>query len=159
MKKRVFRYVAACMVVLFLASCIKPAGKMFHGWYVQESTPLTTGQNEWRTFDIVLDYHAEQTSEILSFSGQLRMTQHYHLLYAQVRHLSVYLFLVDDHKSILKTVRLLNFINDSSEFTRSFDVKVDLPAGATALAFGYRGSAHELDSSTHFDLLPKAPSG
>ena len=155
------RQTISCLLLLLslfaLTACVKPASQMFYGWQVLESIPLMVNDGDWNTFDVDLQFHSERSGDTLSLTGQVMLTQHYHLLYNQVRDFNVYLFLVDDKMRIHKTVPLLGAAFVSTEFRRSFDVKTSIPQGVTAIAFGYRGHAYEWDSHAYFDQLPLRP--
>lgn len=155
------RHTVRCLLLLFslfaLTACVKPASQMFYEWQVLESISLTVNEGVWNTFDVDLKFHSERSGDILSLTGQVMLTQHYQLLYNQVKDFSVYLFLVDEKMRIQKTVPLLGAAFVTTEFRRSFDVETSIPQGVTAIAFGYRGHAYEWDSHAYFDQLPLRP--
>jgi hypothetical protein len=110
--------------------------------------------DSWQTFDMKIDYEYKQDGDAFEITGHASLTQHYEMMYASLRNLRVYLFLLDDKMRVLESSLLVQDltgrIDEKWEFTRA----LKLPQGATGLSFGYEGQAAEQRDISSFYLLP-----
>jgi len=109
----------------------------------------------WNTFDVVIDYSANKHDGQLDLSGSVRLTDRYGILYESLNRLDVYLFLLNSDGNILKTVALTGALSTTIDQRLNFSQRLALPAGTSAISFGYRGKVSSMDGGATFDELPQ----
>lgn len=151
------------LVVLLLSAnlvfvgCV-PTAELYVGKYVTAAPIIqlqdaTNVSGSWQTFDMTINYSYSTDGDIIELAGQGELSQHYQLVYAGVRSLRVYLFLLDADARVLETIEipaLLTSTEDKFTFNKSFRVSESFQG----FSFGYRGVATDMESHEYFDRLP-----
>jgi hypothetical protein len=149
------------IILLSVVIACVPTSQLYLGKTVDSETvvlldAMSGKQLVWKTFDLIMTYDYTLRDNVLEISGTGELSQHYQMMYAKIRHLRVYLFLLNEEGSIIQTVLLpSNLINPEDSF--SFQIKAHPSEKISALSFGYSGSAHDLYSRAYFYQLPYAP--
>jgi len=118
---------------------------------LQESGP---NAGTWETFDLVIDFEYTQDRDVLEITGEVALTQHYHVVHDRLRHLYVYLFFVDENSQVLETFSFVGNLSGSSEERLRVSRRYKIPAGTTGISFGYDGAVGGWDSNASFYELP-----
>ena len=146
----------ACLLPL-AAACVETA-MLYRGATVssvpvvaqQEGTPVA---GRWETFEMAIDYTYQRDGDNLELSGQAALGQHYQMNYTGVLRMQTYLFFLDRDARVLETFSIVtpwSGIEDAQKFSKSYP----MPAGTTAISFGYSGSVNSMDSTSSFYKLP-----
>ncbi|MEJ2526255.1 MAG: hypothetical protein P8Y73_11940 [Desulfuromonadales bacterium] len=155
-------FLSRILSIVFLCTLMActpvPISQLYHGKTITDVQiiPLSGSgpqQGNWSTFDMVIDYQYQVENDRLHISGTGMLSQHYQLLYAAVRQLRVYLFLLDDSGRVKQTVPLSAFLSNAEDTFR-FDQSVVLAPEIKAFSFGYSGYAYENEDQFYFDQLP-----
>ena len=147
-----------CVLAIVISGCGETA-MMYRGNTVS-SVPVVTLQEDfpragtWETFDLVIDYEFAQDGDVLEITGEVALTQHYHIVYDRLRHLYVYLFFVDTNSQVLETFSFVGNLTGSTEERLRVSRRYKIPIGATGISFGYDGAAGDCESHTSFYKLP-----
>lgn len=146
----------ACLLPL-AAACVETA--MLYRGATVSSVPVVALQEgppvagRWETFEMAIDYTYQRNGDNLELSGQARLSQHYRDNYGGVTRMQTYLFFLDQDARVLETVSIVtpwNGIEDAQKFSNSFT----MPAGTTAISFGYSGAVNGMDGDASFYELP-----
>ena len=154
----VTRILSTVFFFTLMACTPVPTSQLYHGDTVTEVQIVNLSdsgpqQGSWSTFDMAIDYQYQIENGGLHISGTGMLSQHYQLLYAGVRQLRVYLFLLDAAGRVQQTVSLSAFLADTEDTFR-FDQRVALAPEMKAFTFGYSGYAYENEDRFYFDQLP-----
>ena len=151
------KLIVTSLLLLLFVACI-PASELYLGKTVSPEDMIRfdamSGEKiVWETFDLIMTYNYSLQNNVLDISGTGELSQHYQLMYTKIRNLRVYLFLLDENDTIIKTVLLpSNWMGPEDRFT--FQIKVITTEKISALSFGYSGSAYDMDSRSYFYQLP-----
>ena len=140
------------MLLALLAACQSTAN-YFSGTRVEPNLqiPLNPGESRsgtWQTFEMIVHYSADAGQENLAISGHGKLTDHYRILYHELRRFDLYLFLLDGESRVLKAVKLHPGGLLDTDDDIPFDRTVSLPNGTRAISFGYSGTADSSESDT-----------
>ncbi len=147
-----------CFLAIVVSGCVKTS--MLYRGNTVSSVPVVTLQEDfpnagtWETFELVIDYEYLRNGDFLEITGEVALTQHYHLVYDRLRHLYVYLFFVDQNSQVLETHSFVDNLTGSTEERLRVSRRYKIPIGATGISFGYDGAADDWDSHTSFYELP-----
>lgn len=152
------------VLVLFMTSGCQPqnVSSFFIGNQVSadDSLPLIVGEQrsgQWKTFDMLVNYKYRAENSSLEISGDSTLSDFYQINMRSLRDMDMFLFFLDDQRKVLETVQLFKSRSTDLGQSRSFNNTLAVPAGATAISFGYRGFAKEgrRVGGQRFDHLPK----
>lgn len=145
---------------LFLCAGCVPVSSQFVGNPVSTEQKIITLQpggphaDSWQNFEITIDYQYKWDNDLFEISGVAELSQHYEMMYTNLRDLKVYLFFLDDQAHVLQTHMLdrslTGLIDEKLDFTKFYKT----PSGTKNIAFGYDGRVSEMEDHKSFYLLP-----
>jgi len=150
--------VVVLLCLIFAVTGCVPTSELYIGKPVT-SAPIIEFQNAeitagtWQTFDVTINYTYTVSGGLIEITGQGELSQHYQMMYNNVRTMRVYLFLLDADAVILQTVEIPAFLT-STEDKFTFNIPFKVNESMKGFSFGYRGVASDMDGQTYFDSLP-----
>jgi len=150
--------VVAILCLIFAVTGCVPTSELYIGKPVT-SAPIIEFQKAeitagtWQTFDVTINYTYTVSGGLIEITGQGELSQHYQMMYNNVRTMRVYLFLLDADAVILQTVEIPAFLT-STEDKFTFNIPFKVNQSMKGFSFGYRGVASDMDGQTYFDSLP-----
>jgi hypothetical protein len=150
--------VVALLCLIFAVTGCVPTSELYLGRPVT-SAPIIEFQKAeitagtWQTFDVTINYTYTVSGGLIEITGQGELSQHYQMMYNNVRTMRVYLFLLDADAVILQTVEIPAFLM-STEDKFTFNIPFKVNQSMKGFSFGYRGVASDMDGQTYFDSLP-----
>lgn len=141
-----------CLLVIH--GCAMPKGSV--GRYVPPDDVVSLKDSgvhsgTWQTFDMLIDYEYEIDGSLLIVSGKGELSEHYKLLYYNVRYLWLYLLLLDSEGIILESISLpVHLLNTEDSF--QFKQHLKYSGKVNGFSFSYRGMAYEFDSQGIFSF-------
>lgn len=138
--------VALLILASFILTGCQSTESFYRGYQAQNDSisQLSTDgtqQGYWKTFDIDMSYQYDYADNVLNISGALALGLYYEMNISRIKSMDIFLFFLDDESKVLQTAyisrSMINWPDEGLLFTKSINV----PAGAKAIAFGYRGKA------------------
>jgi len=150
-------FVALLCLIFAVTGCV-PTSELYIGKPVT-SAPIIEFQKAeitagtWQTFDVTINYTYTVSGGLIEIAGQGELSQHYQMMYNNVRTMRVYLFLLDADTIILQTLEIPAFLM-STEDKFTFNISFKVNESVKGFSFGYRGVTSDMDGQTYFDSLP-----
>jgi len=149
--------VALLCLIFAVTGCVSTSelyiGKPVNSAPVIEFQKAEITAGTWQTFDVTINYTYTVSGGLIEITGQGELSQHYQMMYNNVRTMRVYLFLLDADAVILQTVEIPAFLM-STEDKFTFNIPFKVNQSMKGFSFGYRGVASDMDGQTYFDSLP-----
>ena len=150
-------FVALLCLIFAVTGCV-PTSELYIGKPVTSAPVIEFQKAEnaagtWQTFDVTINYTYTVSGGLIEIAGQGELSQHYQMMYNNVRTLRVYLFLLDGDGIVLETVGIPAFLT-STEDKFTFNIPFKVNERIKGFSFGYSGVASEMEGQTYFDSLP-----
>lgn len=145
---RGLRYLGTASILMLVFLGCTPTAEFYQGNRVasEQAVRIVPGgphQGTFETFDLVVNYAYAQDGDSFKINGQATLGDHYRRLYSRLNYLHVYLFCLDSDDRVVKTISLVHALTPDPKELFAFERAVNLPSGATGIAFGYDGSVSE----------------
>ena len=108
----------------------------------------------WETFDIKIDYEYKQDGNVFEIKGDALLSQHYEIMFSQLRDLRVFLFFLDDNSRVLEASMIARSLTPQIDEKLQFSKFFKVPQGSVRISFGYDGKVSENEDIESFYLLP-----
>ncbi len=133
------------LLLLVIAGC-QSIESYYHGYHaagesVSMLVPVEQAQGAWKTFDLELNYAYGYADNLMKISGTIDFGLYYELNTRRIERFDSFIFFLDDKSSVIETAVLSTQISFNPEESLSFARELQVPPGAYAIAFGYRGEA------------------
>ena len=150
--------VVALFCLIFAVTGCVPTSELYIGKPVTSAPVIEFQKAEnaagtWQTFDMTINYTYTASGGLIEIAGQGELSQHYQMMYNNVRTLRVYLFLLDGDGIVLETVGIPAFLT-STEDKFTFNIPFKVNERIKGFSFGYSGVASEMEGQSYFDSLP-----
>lgn len=142
-------FISFLIINLIFACAGNPVN--YHGAWVKEENRVSLleggpHQGHWKTRDISIEYEYRKKAGDLKISGMVDLANYIQTGYNTLDHLYLYVYLLEADGTVLDTKAIQTFGYRQwfvALKNMSFDNRLELPQGAVALAFGYRGKVSE----------------
>jgi hypothetical protein len=144
--------------LLFTSAFLACVGSPFsyRGAWVKEENQISLleggpHQGQWQTRDLSLEYEYRQGADHLQISGNVKLANYLTSGFTTLDNLFVNVHFLEGDGKVLQTIPLKSFGNRLWFImldNMSFNNRLELPEGAVAIAFGYRGKVSEGGSAT-----------
>jgi len=152
-------HVVALFCLVFAVTGCVPTAELYIGKPVT-SAPVVRLQEDvnsaagtWQTFDVTINYIYAMDGGLLDLKGQGELSQHYQMLYNDIRTMRVYLFFLDADGVVLKTIEIPVFLS-STEDQFTFNIPFKVSETIKSFSFGYSGVVQDMDGQSSFYNLP-----
>jgi hypothetical protein len=146
----VFKLIIFFFSINFIFACAGNLANNRGAWVKEERrVSLVEGgphQGQWKTRDISIEYEYRKEADDLKISGIVELANYIKGGYNTLDHLYLYVYFLEADGTVLDTKAMQTFGSRRWLITlekMSFKNSSELPKGAVALAFGYRGKVSE----------------
>lgn len=142
---RRLRFFIPVLAILTLVGC-QATESFYRGFTADAKNVITLTKSgpvkgNWKTFDVDLDYSYTYSGSVLDLSGFIYLSDFYQINTNRINSLDIYFFFLDSNSKVLETTLLTQSLSLETDQKLTFSHTLQVPAGAVAFAFGYKGTA------------------